>query len=168
MTEYQQSLLSPNDIETDTSDERYTPSEILACVAAMWPKGIWLDPCWDPRSLVVARHTFTLADDCLTKPWPSGNTFMNPPWSAPGPFLERVRQSGNETIAVVKLDTSTAWWRNNIWSADALCFAGRVRFLLPDGSALGTPSFETVIAYYGCAEYRFAEVFSQLGKVVIL
>lgn len=174
----QQSLLTNEELGREpTSDDRYTPPEVIRCLEKMWPRGIDLDPCWSPLSLVLAKRTFTVEDDGLDAPWWSADkrysmaVFVNPPWSDVGPWIRRAKKAAkmrSDVVFLCKLDTSTKWWGQHAWDAGQICFPGRLRFLLPDGSRMGTPTFETAILHFGGQRKRFRRSFSELGKVLDL
>lgn len=173
----QQGLFAPEH-EPDavySTDDRYTPPEILERVDVLCPDGLDLDPFWSPLSLVKARHTIacdpTHPDHGgFAAAW-SGSVLVNGPWSRPLDVMRKVVASkwSAKMVVICKLDTSTQWWRQYVWPfAQQVCFAGRVRFLRQDGSRMGTPSFETVILNYGHDRCDFDAAFSCLGKVVDL
>lgn len=162
-----------------TSDERYTPQEILDAVAAFWPEGIDLDPCWAPGSLVKARTCWTTEDDGLEQDWsPHKTIWVNPPFSNVGPWARECAVNGsshraiiNEILLLTRIDFTTAWSRW-LWDADAwLLRSSRDRFVVDGGQQLGTPTFGCVVAYWGPRVRRFERVFAadfELGGVVLL
>lgn len=165
VTVSQLSLLSPEHIEAEeTSDDRFTPRNILDCVDAFWPDGIELDPCWSPRSLVKAHETMTIAQDGRSVDWGGRRVFCNPPWSDPAWWF-RMSYENQNTIYVSRLDVTTAAWKTWGWRAAAICWAGRVKYHYPDGRKRKTPAFETAVLYYGPDTRRFSECFSGLGVV---
>lgn len=98
------------------SDACYTPQYILEAAERILGGPIETDPCWSLESLVrPTRYGWTIRDRGETQPW-YGRTFVNPPYSDPGPFMQRAAAHDAPTVALVKLDPSTAWWKDNISS----------------------------------------------------
>lgn len=147
--------LSTSDVPT--SDDRCTPPEILTAVAELWPRGIDLDPCSNPWSLVQARTRWDRSDDALGRDWElaageGGTIWLNPPFSDPTPFVERlpgiVQSIGGEGLLLVRHDSTTKWWTRIEVSADAICLLRtRVRFRLA-GEDTGPADHATTIAFF--------------------
>jgi len=121
---------SEEDGETH-SDAFYTPLEWAELVDKFYANdgGLTLDPAWHPNSLIQPEIGYTRAQNGLVQPWPKGaNGYLNPPYSDVTPFLELVSQHhsehGGTWLILLKVDTSTAWWRQYVWEA-----ACRVSFL---------------------------------------
>ena len=117
-----------------TSDDRYTPPEILEAVAEYWPEGIDLDPFWSPSSVVSARRMIPIDPDDpdgggFDAEW-AGRIWVNGPWSRMLDVMRKVsRVDDGEVLVLCKLDTSTTWWRKYVWAcADQICFLGRTRY----------------------------------------
>jgi phage N-6-adenine-methyltransferase len=75
--------------------------------------------------------------DGLLAPWPtSGAVWLNPPYSAVEPWLERARRHPRPVVCLVPADTSTRWWERHVAraAAEVRFVAGRIRFLTPDGA----------------------------------
>lgn len=136
------------EIDDDTtSDDTFTPrDEVDRMVKFFEPLGgLDCDPCWHPASLVRPRQGITRAEDSLTKVWRPGNCWMQPPYSNPGPFLERLADyidRGNLALGLVKCDFTTSWWKKYIWgmAKSASYPHRRMRFIRQDGT-LGTAPF---------------------------
>jgi hypothetical protein len=153
------------------TDERYTPPEILAAVLEFWPQGIGLDPCWSRESLVRARTRWTLEDDGLSEPWDGhGTIWVNPPFSNVAPWLLRcanVQGLDDEVLVICKADFTTTW-AAYLWTADMVCIRSkRDQFLTPN-KRLGSPTWGSVLAYWGLHVQRFRQVFTPFGKVLDL
>lgn len=146
------------------SDWYCTPPEILDVVRTFWPEGIDLDPCSNQHSLVVSDDAIMLpADGLVWRKW-EGYVYVNPPYSDPGPWLQKCARSGAECLALVKADTSTQWWEHEVWGqADAVCFwHGRIRFYL-NGERQGSSNFPSALVYYGKKAEAFCDVFEDYG-----
>lgn len=88
------------------------------------------DPCGYPGH-ATAKHVNLWPSDGLTIDW-HGKVWCNPPYSAPGPFLQRLAQHGNG-IALVLASTDTGWFQEAYSSADWLFFPkGRPTFYRKD------------------------------------
>jgi len=84
--------ISRNRAEYKPNDDYYTPPEVFDRLGIAFD----LDVCapvggipWLPAT----RH-YSLEDDGLTQPW-NGRVWMNPPYSKPGPWIERFIQHHN-------------------------------------------------------------------------
>jgi hypothetical protein len=123
--------------EADPADSWSTSPEIMAIAHGFWPGGIDLDPCSNRSAIALgfvrARVAWTISDDCLGQPtWqvsPRPTCWLQPPYSkdggriigAPEPKTDQphpgswVRRwdAGElwETLALVRLDSSTEHWR---------------------------------------------------------
>ena len=69
-----------------TSDDWYTPAWMFDRMGVTFD----LDVCAPPGGVpwVPAARFLTVTDDGLTQPW-TGRVWMNPPYSAPRPWIER-------------------------------------------------------------------------------
>lgn len=160
------------------SDNFYTPQMIIDCVVQCLG-GIDLDPCADRNKLVPAQNHYTFEDDGLSKEW-YGRVFMNPPYSNPrvwvnklqqeyerGQMKEAIRPSGvSEAIALLPASTDTKWLspllRNNL-----VCFwKGRIRFI--DGATYQPAKHSAreshVLIYWGNRFKRFINVFQDVAS----
>lgn len=186
-------LAPPVTLETAiSSDDRCTPPDVLACVAALWPAGVALDPCWNPWSLVRAQLQWTKRDDALAQDWVhqlgklatlNGPTiWLNPPYSNPFPFVRMLARTVDEVhgeaLALVRHDSTTEWWRY-VEGCDALCLVReRVRFRL-GGEETGAADHASTIAFWSSRRAAhdgrkskaqrvaaFARAFVTLGLIV--
>lgn len=134
------------------SDSWCTPPEIVDIAHRLWPEGIALDPCSNAHAralgFVRAEVSWTKADDCLVQPtWavrPRTTCWWQPPYSAEGGRLTGAAERSTmkpargswvtrweagdlwETLALVRLDPSTEWWRVLDTRATSLVLLGRV------------------------------------------
>lgn len=105
--------------EAAEKDDQHTPQWLLDLVAEIWPKGIDVDPCWSPGSLVRARLTYdgtSSAQDGLAQPWTGDRAWCNPPYSGVGPWADRVAAHvvaslTSEALLLVNTATTVKWWR---------------------------------------------------------
>lgn len=127
----QLSLLGDSpEVTGPASDECYTPSSILDPVAELLG-GIDTDPAWSPSSLVRPRvHGYTIAQDGLTRPW-AGSVWLNPPYSKPGPWVQRAAEhaaEGHKVALLVNNDPSTQWWRYTLTAGALGLWPARIHF----------------------------------------
>jgi phage N-6-adenine-methyltransferase len=130
------------------TDDWYTPPEVLA---ALGPFD--LDPCVPlvgPGPGNLAPVWYTAADDGLSKAW-HGFVWLNPPYSAPGPWLRKMAEHGHG-IALIFARTETGWWHEHVWprATSFLFLRGRVSFLEPstrDRKGHNAPAPSVLVAY---------------------
>lgn len=174
------------DDEDVTSDDEYTPPELVELIEDFLGGTIDLDTCWDKRCHVHPRVGYTKTDDGLRHSWvfdtrsgsPDGRRFRNrwiqPPYSRPRRWIEQLvnlhaaepPEVVGDSLALIKADTSTQAWRA-AWKADAiLFFARRIAHTKP-GRILRAPAkFPQAMLYFGRHADGFAEWFGDLGHVV--
>lgn len=152
---------------TSKRDSWNTPECVLELVRKVAGGHIGFDPCPNDES-IVDPIGHTQGRDGLEMDWSGcGLVYANPPY---GREIEKwVRRcheygtAGTEVVALLPARTDARWF-NYAWTADALCFwRGRLRFIGAPSSA----PFPSVVAYWGPRKYRFADVFSEVGKVVM-
>jgi len=134
------------------SDECYTPLWLLECAAEILGGPIQTDPCWSPRSLVrPTLHGWQAHERGEDQPW-VGRTWVNPPYSAPGPFMVRARAHDAPTIALVKLDPTTRWWFAAMRGGPSVCLLPvRVRFG-GEFSGGGSAMFASALIAWRCSK----------------
>ena len=147
-------------------DSWNTPECVLELVRKLGP--IALDPCSNEDSIVAAnrKHDRDGLDANWFTPVAEGLIYVNPPYGRDiGEWVNHCAAYGDascEIVALLPARTDTKWFAH-VWTASALCFwRGRLRFLGAPSSA----PFPSVVAYWGPRRYRFADVFSEVGKVV--
>lgn len=112
--------------EAATSDSWCTAPEVMAIVHRFWPEGISLDACSNRSAIALgfvrAKTAWTIRENCLAQPtWnvakPRTTCWLQPPYGRDGApiVLDWARRwdAGElwETLALVRLDTSTEHWR---------------------------------------------------------
>ena len=140
------------------SDEWYTPKHIFDALGLEFD----LDPCSpETGSVVPARHRYHLPGDGLSASW-FGLIWLNPPYSKPGPWVDKWLEHGN---GVCLVPMSKSKWFNRLWSSEVAMvnLQPNIKFMRPDGPDkqifLGF-----VIASIGEVSYQ-ALVNSKLGRV---
>ena len=128
------------------SDDYWTPPSIIQ---ALGVERFDLDPASPPNGVpwIVAGKIYTQADDGLVQPW-YGLVWLNPPYSEPAPWIERLANHGHG-IALLHADTATAWWHHQVLRGDVICFLRhRPRFVRGD-SSIGSARFPAVLVGFG-------------------
>lgn len=150
------------------TDEHYTPNWIWQGALEVFDVEIFdLDPCSnshvDPH--VPARQVFTIQDDGLAQQWSADTLWMNHPYSESSAWIEKLcseHESGRtkQAIALIKVDTSTQWFRR--LRMFPICFLHkRVVFVNNNEAA----TFASALVYLGSDLSRFAAVFSPHGDI---
>ena len=125
------------------TDERYTPKWIFDTLNVEFD----LDPCSPVGGIKDApiKYYYTSEDDGLSKEW-FGNVWVNPPFSNPRPFMERLAQHGNG-IGLVRISQSQ--WAKDLWNrCDGVILNDkRLKFDRPDGSSVGIPAVTFMFAF---------------------
>ena len=125
------------------TDERYTPEWIFTTLGLTFD----LDPCSPIGGLTYApiKHHYTLEDDGLSKEW-FGRVWVNPPFSNPRPFMERLTAHRNG-IGLVRISQSQ--WAKDLWNnADGVILNDkRLKFNRQDGRSIGIPAVTMLFAF---------------------
>ena len=102
--------LFPMDVSVQTTDDYWTPSWIFEAMGIRFD----LDVCAPPGGIpwIPADRYFTKADDGLAQPW-EGRVWMNPPFSAPRPWVDRFLGHRNG-VALVPIPKSG--WFESVWN----------------------------------------------------
>lgn len=165
-----------------TSNERYTPPEIIEPVRAALGGVINLDPasCVVANLAVKAERYYSLArgQDGLTLPW-WGSVFLNPPYGkhASGTSNQLLwtkvlaakieRREVDQAILLVNAATGDSFFKV-IWRyARYVCFPfKRIRFLDETGQPLPQPPNANVLAYFGVVASLPIYHLGKIGAVV--
>lgn len=127
-----------------------------------WETPDWLfnyaNKRWGPFDLDVCaskenakcRNYLTEAQDGLTHFWAGTRCWMNPPYSAPLPWVKRAAEQGDDERLVCCLlpaDTSTTYLHEIVWrQAKDICFIRpRIKFV----GANGSPKFGSLFVVFG-------------------
>ena len=125
MAPEQRGLFIPDlDPDEQPKDSWCTEPAVMEAVHRFWPGGIALDPCSNGHAVGLgfarARVAWSKVDDCTKQPtWdvePFTTCWLQPPYSRQGaPIIAdwaRRWDAGemHETLALVRLDTSSASW----------------------------------------------------------
>jgi len=100
--------------------------------------------------------------DGLAEPWAPHVCWMNPPYSDPGPWLEKAygeSQRGATVVGPVPNDPSTRWWVNWAMKASQIVWliGARVQFVSPPGiKASSNTSSSVVLVYWPEAKAKAA------------
>lgn len=154
-----------------TSDECYTPADWLRCAREVLGT-IDLDPasCSDAQALVRARRFFAIEHDGLARKW-RGRVWLNPPYSRPGPWVDKLiasYQSGEVSAALALLNarTGSAWFHALAAVAWRVEKRKRIRFYGPGSGKGGHGRMDSAFFYLGPDPARFVAVFGVFGLVV--
>lgn len=131
-------------------DRRATPWWLFRQIEALVGVPITHDVCAEPET-AKCESFWTAEDDCLAKDWfgyaqhprfaedPIFAFWMNPPYSTPGPFLEKAVAESEKGLIIVGLlpdDRGAKWYQEYIEDVATTVFVpdGRISFLGPDGN----------------------------------
>ncbi len=154
--------------EKKSSDRWYTPPYIVELVVQVLGE-IDLDPCADDGKHISCKRHYTKDDDGLIKEW-EGRVFMNPPYSQPGVWMEKLQaeiksKRVTEAIALVPAATDTKWLSPVLKSQPVCFWTGRIKFLSEDYQPRNSARQSHVLVYWGLRSERFREVFEPHGFV---
>ena len=160
--------------------EWYTPPFVIELVRQVLGT-IDLDPASDAIPQKWIRANTYLSALGLMLEWNATAVFCNPPygkavyegksqsnqalWSA-----KMVHEFGvgrfNEGILLIN-STHGYKWYEELWTRYTCCLAReRIRFIKPDGTVGGQAKRGQTFVYFGEDDWRFAEVFRSLGRIV--
>lgn len=152
----------------ESTDDWYTPQKYIDAARRVLG-AIDLDPASSQKAqrIVQAARYFTIADDGLAHPWQARSLWLNPPYSAPGPWVEKLigeHEAGHvgAAILLVYVATDTSWFQG-LWNYPICFVRGRIQFNNRRGRSNPRGS---VFVYLGSDRARFIELFSPIGAVV--
>ena len=153
-----------------SSDCWYTPPYIVELVVQVLGE-IDLDPCADDGKHIKAQRHYIACDDGLTREW-EGRVFMNPPYSQPSVWMEKLQaeiksERVTEAIALVPAATDTKWLSLVLKSQPVCFWTGRIKFLSEDYQPRNSARQSHVLVYWGLRSERFREVFDPYGVVYL-
>lgn len=133
------------------SDHWATPWPIVRMLEAEFGP-FDLDPCC-VSDTAKAPKFFTTAEDGLSQPW-SGRVFLNPPYSKPGPWLEKaIRETtagaADLVVALLPVSSDTRWFHELVKErAEVRFIKGRVRFFGWQRTPITSPKSPSMFAIY--------------------
>lgn len=129
-----------------TSDEWATPPEFVAQLEAEFG-AFTLDPCAREET-AKAPFYFTREDNGLRQRW-EGHVFVNPPYSAPGPWVAKALQEAGHGATILLLlpaATDVGWFHDLVLPhANVRFIRGRLRFLGWEGTPIGSPTAGNIL-----------------------
>jgi phage N-6-adenine-methyltransferase len=86
----------------------------------------YIDPCTTSANPLGCRIFYTKEDDGLTKDWPRGNVFCNPPYGRVGKgpkWVEKcvehaIKRGKGTVVLLIPARTDTRWWFDHIWDGE--------------------------------------------------
>lgn len=156
---YQAALFSTEQ-QSITSDDYYTPQWIFDALGLQFDLDVACPP-GGPLFTPCLRY-FTQEDDGLAQPW-EGLVWCNPPYSKPGPWVDRFVDHGN---GVALLPFTRGAWNLKIWNSDfTVAFVPQMKFHRPGMAALqDSGAFANVIWAAGDQVKQALEA-AQIGKI---
>ncbi len=132
-----------------TTDDWATPPEFVAALVREFGP-FDLDPCATDATAKADAY-FTLAEDGLVQPW-FGQVFVNPPYSAPAPWIEKAIREVDEGRAsrvflLLPNATDSRWFHEQVLRCCKVRFLrGRLRFHGWMGTPIGSPRAGNILA----------------------
>lgn len=175
-------LFREDNASKQKNNEWYTPVKYVEAARAVMG-GIDLDPasCEMANRTVQARRYYTKEENGLSRQWKAKSVWLNPPYGRVKPeltgsthsfqkmfahkLLSEYRSGNVEQAILLSLGNPNSVWFQPFFDY-ILCFhRDRIRFDRPDGTE-GHFGFPLAFVYLGPNESRFAEIFSQFGRIV--
>lgn len=164
-------------------DKWCTPRWCLDPIYTFFGGEIDLDPCSGEGSIVKANHTYNEATDGLAQDWSEYKSiFANPPYSRPNlaNWSAKCARYGNqdawetEILLLVPNYSSAAWFQENVFPTctSILFYNKRISFKFPveeprlkheKRPKAGSPTFHSVLVYWGQRVRDFEVTFSPFG-----
>lgn len=130
-----------------TDDDWYTPKTLFDALGVTFDIDVAAPP--GGVSWIPATRYYTEQDDGLDAPW-DGSIWMNPPYSKPKPWVERMAREHTEGIALVPADCSTSWWQTGAkWSELVCLIRGRMVFVQPGNQNVTSAPFPSCLFVNG-------------------
>ena len=155
-------------------DEWQTPEKVLELVRLIFNGNyIHLDPATAPENPTNAVKFYTKGDNCLVQDWIAGNVFLNPPFSKPLPFIQKLCEEYDklrflEAIALVMQGVGCNKGTGPLLGirSSAMCQwrSPRIGFIR-DGKQFTKSDFNCGLYYFGPRKEAFKEVFEDWGNV---
>jgi len=146
----------------------YTPDTYIEMAREVMG-GIDLDPASDleAQKVVKAKRFYDKKADGLQQTW-QGRIWLNPPWSDPQPWLEKlIVEEVDQAIVLTTNATETGWFQDYDDQADIVCFPlGRIKCYGHDNGS--SPLRGQAFWYIGKNRDSFYGVFKQLGLLWVL
>jgi hypothetical protein len=175
-------VAAPINIVSKEADEQYTPNTkdqpVVNLVIQVLGQ-IGVDVTADSNRHVPATHHITQQENyLLTSVEGMGTAFMNPPYSCPLPFVQKLcadfaAEHITEAIALLKAGTAHNQGTGTLIKqhASAQCqwgvHTGRIGFI-KDGKQRKGADFDCTLYYFGSSWQKFKEVFDAWGLVSLL
>ncbi len=157
-----------------------TPPDIVELVHGVMG-GIDLDPFSNPQSVTGARCQwygpgvggYHEAMDGFGCSWAShSRIFFNPPWSHTGKAVRKAaseweKWGGTDSLEIIGLipcSMNAKHWPL-VERAPARCYLNRRPSFMVDGKIKRGNPKDVAIVYWGSRPYRFADVFSEVGRI---
>lgn len=151
-----------------------TPIDIFTKVQSVL-RSIDLDPFSNHDSMIPTRLRWygpcasELAIDGFDHSWSAvaRTVFFNPPWNRSGEAVRKAEleyQDGCEIIGLVPSSINSRHWPL-VERAPARCYPHKRPSFLLDGEAVKGNPKDIAIIYWGASPYRFADVFSSIGRI---
>jgi phage N-6-adenine-methyltransferase len=159
--------------EKADSDEWYTPRYVIDAARKVLGK-IDLDPasCAEAQQVIRAMAYASKANDSLRDRYPwLGRIWLNPPYSNPLPWVEKLFQqyeAGNVRAALLLVNTTNSpQWARMLWQSEhRVCLLSRrIKFWRPDRPDGKGFDRDQMIWYLGKDPQSFADVFSEWGAI---
>ena len=152
------------------NNEWYTPPEIIEAARTVLGD-IDLDPasCDMAQRTVQATTYYSKEDDGLAQQW-AGRVWLNPPYSKPLPFIDKLIGSKDVTAAVVlkRCAASPEWAQKLLGWADRICLAKkRVWFIDETGVQRKDSNIDNAFFYRGPKPELFTYEFAKYGHVLV-
>jgi hypothetical protein len=135
--------------------------------------GIDLDPCTcaHAQAYIRARKFYTVSDDSLSQKW-NGKTWVNPPFSQTGDFVDKLiseikAKHVQVAILLANSNTSARWFHRALLACQGICFPReRLKFQRSDQRSTIAAMYGHAFFYFGSDVGKFRDVFGAIGPVI--